>query len=310
MRFLECLTNGSTIEINYTGTVVTFRPGSILGGTLTFDCCLERGISYFLEPILILAPFSKLAFKLTLTGLTSHEEDTSVDILRTVFLKIVGIFGVSEGLDLKITKRGSPPLGGGEIFFSCPVVSSIKNVDLSEVGRVKRIRGIAAVTRISPQASNRLVESCRSVLNTFIPDIYIYSDVFKGPEAGLSPGFGVSLVAESTSGGLIHYDMIGKAGVTPEEIGRKASKRLLTEIAGGGFFSAKSNYFAFILMAITPDNVNKIRVRNLNSDNKALLEEIKSFLGVSFRIIQENNAENYIVSCVGSGYVNFNQRMQ
>lgn len=310
LRFLEILTNGSVIEINYTGTAVTFKPGSILGGSLSFDCGLERGIGYFLEPVLILAPFSKFAFKLSLTGMTAHEEDTSIDIMRTVFIKILGMYGVNDGLDLKITKRGSPPLGGGEVSFTCPVVSSLQNADLSDIGRVKRIRGIAAVTRISPQASNRLVESCRSVLNTFIPDIYIYSDVYKGPEAGQSPGFGISLVAETTTGGLIHSDLIGKAGLTPEEIGRKASKKLLSEIAGGGFFSSKSNYFVLILMALTLDNVNKVSLRNLKEEDKSLMADIKKLLGVSYRSIHNEESGNYIVSCVGSGYINFNQRMQ
>ena len=259
---------------------------------------------------MVLAPFSKFAFKLSLTGLTSHEDDTSIDIVRTVFIKILGIFGVNEGLDLKIVKRGSPPLGGGSVSFSCPVVSTLQNVDLSDPGRVKRIRGIAAVTRISPQASNRLVESCRSVLNTFIPDIYIFSDVFKGPEAGHSPGFGVSLVAETTTGGLIHYDSIGKAGVTPEEVGRKTSKKLLAEIAGNGYFSAKSNYFVLILMALTSDNVNKVCLRSVKEDDKLVMSEIKRLLGVTYRCDHNEESDNYLITCVGSGYTNFNQRMQ
>lgn len=310
LRFLETLTNGSIIEINYTGTAVTFKPGSILGGSLNFDCGNERAIGYFLEPVLLIAPFSKFAFKLCMTGMTSHEEDTSIDIIRTVFIKILGRFGVSEGLDLKISKRGSPPLGGGEVNFSCPVVTNLQNIDLSDSGRVKRIRGIAAVTRISPQASNRLVESCRSVLNTFIPDIYIYSDVYKGPEAGQSPGFGVSLVAETTTGGLLHSDMIGKAGMTPEEVGRKASKKLLAEIAGAGYVSAKANYFVLVLMALTLDNVNKVCLRSVKEDDKVVMAEIKNIMGVAFKSIQTESVGNYIVSCVGSGYTNFNQRMQ
>lgn len=220
------------------------------------------------------------------------------------------MFGVNEGLDLKILKRGSPPLGGGEVSFSCPVVSNFQNIDLSDAGRVKKIRGIAAVNRISPQTSNRLVESCRSVLNTFIPDIYIYSDVFKGQEAGNSPGFGVSLVAETTTGGLIHFDLIGKAGVTPEEVGRKASRKLLVEIAGNGYFSSKSNYFVLILMALTLDNVNKVCLRSMNEEDKLIMAEIKLILGVSYRSIHNEKSGNYLVSCVGSGYTNFNQRMQ
>lgn len=230
--------------------------------------------------------------------------------MRTVSIKVLGLFGVNEGLDLKILKRGSPPLGGGEVSFSCPVVSTLQNVDLSDSGRVKRIRGIAAVTRISPQASNRLVESCRSVLNTFIPDIYIFSDVYKGPEAGQSPGFGVSLVAETTTGGLIHYDLIGKAGITPEEVGRKASKKLLVEIAGNGFFSAKLNYFVLILMALTLDNVNKVCLRSVKEEDKLIMAEIKTLLGVSYRCSHNEENNNYLITCVGSGYTNFNQRMQ
>lgn len=38
--------------------------------------------------------------------------------------------------------------------------------------------------RVSPQLSNRLVASARSVLNRYIPDVYIYTDVYKGEDSG------------------------------------------------------------------------------------------------------------------------------
>jgi len=38
--------------------------------------------------------------------------------------------------------------------------------------------------RVSPQFSNRMIDSARSVLNRYIPDIYLYSDVYKGEESG------------------------------------------------------------------------------------------------------------------------------
>lgn len=38
--------------------------------------------------------------------------------------------------------------------------------------------------RVSPQFSNRMIEAARSVLNRYIPDIYLYSDVYKGEESG------------------------------------------------------------------------------------------------------------------------------
>lgn len=38
--------------------------------------------------------------------------------------------------------------------------------------------------RVTPQFSNRMIDSARSVLNRYIPDIYLYSDVYKGEESG------------------------------------------------------------------------------------------------------------------------------
>ena len=57
----------------------------------------------------------------------------------------MSLFGINDGLQLKIVKRGSPPLGGGLIQFDCPNLRSIKPLVFSEKGKIKRIRGIAYV---------------------------------------------------------------------------------------------------------------------------------------------------------------------
>lgn len=43
---------------------------------------------------------------------------------------------------------------------------------------------ISHAVRVNPQFSNRMIEASRSVLNRYIPDIYLYSDVYKGDESG------------------------------------------------------------------------------------------------------------------------------
>lgn len=48
-------------------------------------------------------------------------------------------------ISLEIKKRGSPPLGGGEVQFLCPIVKQVKTLNFVEPGKVKRIRGIAYV---------------------------------------------------------------------------------------------------------------------------------------------------------------------
>lgn len=42
--------------------------------------------------------------------------------------------------------------------------------------------------RVNPQFSNRMIEASRSILNRYIPDIYLYSDVYKGEESGKQVG--------------------------------------------------------------------------------------------------------------------------
>ena len=51
--------------------------------------------------------------------------------------------------------------------------------------------------------ANRMVDAARSILTRFIPDVYLYTDVYKGAESGACPGYALSLVAETTSGALI-----------------------------------------------------------------------------------------------------------
>ena len=41
---------------------------------------------------------------------------------------------------------------------------------------MKRIRGVAFATRVSPQMCNRLVDGARGVLNPLLSDVYIFTD--------------------------------------------------------------------------------------------------------------------------------------
>ena len=60
------------------------------------------------------------------SGITNDSKDPSIDTFQSTTLPILKHFGVpSEGVKLKIESRGSPPLGGGEVVLSIPVVQSL-----------------------------------------------------------------------------------------------------------------------------------------------------------------------------------------
>ncbi|XP_030874100.1 RNA 3'-terminal phosphate cyclase-like protein isoform X10 [Leptonychotes weddellii] len=102
--------------------------------------------------------------------------------------------------------------------------------------------------RVSPQMANRIVDSARSILNKFIPDIYIYTDHMKGVSSGKSPGFGLSLVAETTNGTFLSAELASNpqgqgAAVLPEDLGRNCAKLLLEEIYRDRVFAAFEEFF-------------------------------------------------------------------
>ena len=83
-----------------------------------------------------------------------------------------------------------------------------------------------------------------------LADVYIFTDHMTGAASGASPGYGITLVAETTSGRLLAaeaaaaLDRGGAAGaagaaadaeeVVPEDIGQRAAHLLLEEIQRGG----------------------------------------------------------------------------
>jgi RNA 3'-terminal phosphate cyclase-like protein len=104
---------------------------------------------------------------------------------------------------LQIKCRGSAPKGGGSVEFTCPIVRQLQPIDLTDTGLIKRVRGNAVCTKVSPQIANRVAEAARGVLNKLLPDVWIHTDHSSGGNAGLSPGFAVSLIAESTTDVLL-----------------------------------------------------------------------------------------------------------
>ena len=89
-----------------------------------------------------------------------------------------------------------------------------------------------------------LVESAKGVLLKFLPDVYLHTDHLTGAKAGKSPGFGLVLTAETTTGAFLSAEaasrskdeMEGEEGegkkepTVPEELGEAAANALLEEI--------------------------------------------------------------------------------
>ncbi|KAI5603033.1 hypothetical protein POPTR_001G216400v4 [Populus trichocarpa] len=324
LRLLEKISDDCVVKINETGTMVQYKPGILMGGRhLVHDCGESRAIGYFLEPLLVLGLFSKKALSIRLKGITNDSNDPCVDTFRSTTLPLLKQFGVpSEGLELKIESRGAPPHGGGEVLLSIPNIQSLTAVTWIDEGMVRRIRGVTFSTRVSSQFENTMIHAARGIFNHLLPDVHIFTDHKAGPQAGNSPGYGISLVAETTSGCFISantavsYARTEDGGMEdekgelmpPEDVGEQIASVLLQEIEQGGVVDTTHQGLLFLLCALCPQDVSKIRVGKLIPHGIEVLRLIRDFLGVKFVIKPDPSTGTVILKCVGSGLKNLSRK--
>ena len=166
---------------------------------MTHDCGTARSIGWYIEGIIPLAIFAKAPLNVNMTGITNDDTDLSVDILRNVTFPLLKNFNLN-GLSLEIKKRGAHPNGGGAVHLFIPITREIQPINITDMGLIKRIRGVGYCSKISPSILARLVDTTRSVLNQYIPDVYIHTDHYKGKDSGLSAGYSLALFAGECSG--------------------------------------------------------------------------------------------------------------
>jgi len=332
IRLLDKVTNGTKTVINETGTQIIYKPGLLLGGVLEHDCHVSRPMGYYLEMLMCLAPFTKEPLSVKLTGVTCDKDDPSVDLLKlAVFPVLKRFLGTDEGLDLKVSKRGAAPDGGGEVTFSSPCRSKLRPIKFLTPGKIKRIRGTAWSVRVSPSFVNRLVDSARGILNQFLTDIYIYTDHMKGSQSGKSPGFGLTLVAETTEGAFLaaeamsHSRGSGETPSVPEDVGKAASVNLLKEIHKGGCVGSTAQSLTALMMVLGQQDVSKVQTGELTPYTIQFLRHIRDFFQVTFNIKKAPmpmappgeddeegeepselrvGADKLVLTCVGVGFTN------
>ncbi|XP_065345493.1 probable RNA 3'-terminal phosphate cyclase-like protein [Cloeon dipterum] len=319
IRLLDKLTNGSRIVVSETGTSLLFQPGILVGGGgITHECCVHRGIGYYLEVLLAVGPFCKKPLQCVLKGVTNNQIDPSVDAIKAGGLPVLKKFIlVDDGLELRVDRRGMPPAGGGQVTFKCPL-RKLRPQQIHDAGKIKKVRGVAFALRVSPAMSNRLVDAAKGVLLKFLPDVYITTDHCKGANSGKSPGFGLCLWAETTSGVVYTSDAVsrvaspGEAPSVPESIGEQAAFRLLEEIYRGGCVDSTFQNQAAIYMALGQKDISKCTTGPLSEYTVHFLRHIKDFLGLTYKLEtrQEEDEELRLgaskvdVTCIGIGYSN------
>lgn len=348
LRLLDTLTNGTIIEFSITGTTLVYKPGLITGsaaghgaashgGVIRHELPREctRGISWFLTPLCILAPLSKAPFNILFTGpgvITSATDtgDVSVDTVRTALLPLYAQFGISNNIELLVKRRSCTGSGGrggaGEVQLTFGhQVRLPKTIHLLNPGRVKKVRGVAYATGVSASNNARMIEAARGILNELVPDTRIFSDVSSAPFASqdkndqgskkkIGIGFGLSLVAESSTGVLYSADVTSPptGGKLPEDIGKECAYQLLEVVSKGGCASTVAAPTMLTLMAMGSEDVGRLQLGRdvLGSEDIIMLgRDLRAFGASGWGLRDAGERDEIVVSVVGRGVGNVGRKI-
>lgn len=139
-----------------------------------------------------------------------------------------------------------------------------------------------------------------------------------------SPGFGITLVASSTTSALHSSEAVSSVPSTsvastngsdpqempqtPEELGSNAAFSLLANISSGSCIDQGMEWLACLMMALGSEDVGRVKLAGpLREDLILFLRDLKEVIGVTMKIRpldEEKERELYILSCVGIGYGN------
>ncbi|KAL4802930.1 hypothetical protein BDV18DRAFT_153953 [Aspergillus unguis] len=319
LRLLEAVTNGSQMEISYTGTIVVYKPGLITGSPSG-----PSGSSG--APIKVLFTGPGVITSSTPTG------DMSVDSVRTAILPLFNQFGIFNNIELRVLRRSNPGPhgrgGGGEVqLVFGHQVRLPKTLHLMNAGRIKRVRGVAYAVGVSASNNARMIDVARGVLNPLVPDTYIFSDVSSAPlipapernnpsaKKKIGLGFGLSLVAESSTGCLFSADVASppSGGEPPEDIGKKCAYQLLEVVSKGGCVAPAAFSTMIGLMTMGSEDVGRIQVgRDIIGDESSvqLARDLVKFgaPGWGLRDASDDSGD-VIISIVGRGIGNVGRKV-
>jgi len=311
-------------------------PGVLRGGRVKpTKCDMGRCLSYYLEPLIYLAPFCKLPVDVTLDGVTNmpSASDPSVDALRDAWVPAMRRFlqDNADALAITVERRGYLPDGGGRVHFKSPICRrSLSAIDVSILPKVRRIRGSAHGAKLSPTMLNRMISGARTLLQGYLADIYMVTDYRQGITGGNSPGFGLCLRAETTDD---HCVYVGEAmsrprGSTdppsvPEDVGALAAKRLLDEICRGGACDSSAQMLVALCMTLGQTDLSTCVVGPLTEYTVETLRHLHDFMNVKFQLsnfdipkvqgdddeqdeheLQMGSTNKVKLACIGAGYTN------
>ena len=255
------------------GTTLRYKPG-ITGWFRPRTTAAPATIGYYLQPLLLLAPFAKHLLSVTLRGITNGP-----DFQRR---RSPHRHAPAAGPLRHRVRR--PPCGEPRCrptaavrWLSCRPCASCRRSTCSM--RAKCAACVASGLRPRCRRRSPIGWSTARRVANFLPDVWVYTTC-TAARPGRVARFGVAFVAETTTGALLAAESSGQAGVLPED-GRHRRRRPARR--DQGVRHRRDAPAAGAAMTLGAEDVPCVRLGSELDASIGVLRLLRDFLGVSFQ---------------------------
>ncbi len=210
-----------------------------------------------------------------------------IDYYQQVLYPLMERMGVTASAE--ILGRGFYPEGGGRVRAVFSPVGRIKPLMLTDLGKLKRIRGVCFIQRLPKWIADTMVEGCMSVLK----DNYDI-EISVQRTSGDSKGAGLSLVAEYENG-LLGSNVLSTRGNPAEQAGTDAAEDLLQVMNSGSTLDVHTADQLLPYMAMA-DGDSAFTVSRISRHLLSQMDTLETFLDVRFGVERKGDLYHFTVT--------------
>jgi len=294
LKTLSDISNSTLSSCNVGTREISLTPNvkNEIKSNISLNVNTAASIGLLLQPIQIASLGFKKPEKIEIKirgGGTFGKWAPSLNYLKAVTYKIFEASGLKIKID--ILKHGFYPKGGAQV--NCHIYTPQKTLSpiiLTELGNVEKIHGDIIITNQLRRNQDNIGTRVRKTIQQRLKrDLNIETDIKFTWVDSISPGIGVSLWAQSDTGGIISSGTIlGDKKTSSEKLGNIAAQKIISYIQNEIPIDTYLSDQLIPLMAYIEEK-SCIKVSEITNHTRTNLELTKRFTKKDYKIIKFNN---------------------
>ncbi len=281
----------ATIEGASKGSgTVKFSPGQLKETALKVNIGTAGSATLLLQSAMF--PALKSENKLRVNGGTDVEWSPPFAYLDRVLLPVLNSIGCNFSAEL--VKRGYYPKGNGIISFkSSPAKLPLKPLNITKIEDIEIIKIFSHSASLAADvARNQMIAAKKELL----PLNADFAECIETKENNETIGSGIELFAQFPSRVFIGANALGKKGLPANEVGKKAARKLISELEKQSPVDKHlmDQLIPFMALAKGRSEIACTEITEHTKNNISVCEKI---LGVKFEI--EKDERNISVEGIG-----------